>query len=165
VRKCGELGFALVCSPRRAAILGRLKDRERSAALSHMALRSAEVHAVTELESEAAKIVSFSRPKTVLRGHLRLLEKRGKTCWHTFSPSLQFKAVGKIRNYMFKWKALRHALPGVATELEVIGLERGPEIRQSPRGFLSGATLGKARKRKTCKILRKLAGIKEPRKK
>jgi hypothetical protein len=74
--------------------------------------------------------------------------------------------VGKIRNYLFKWKPMRNALPGVSAELEAIGLERGPKFDKVLEDFFQAQLLGKARKpEEHAKILRKLAGIKETPKK
>jgi hypothetical protein len=67
---------------------------------------------------------------------------------------------------MFKWKPLRNALPGVAGELEAVGLERGPKFDKVLEDFFQAQLLGKARKPEDhAKVLRKLAGIKEPPKK
>jgi hypothetical protein len=61
---------------------------------------------------------------------------------------------------------MRNALPGVATELEVIGLERGPKFDKVLEDFFQAQLLGRARKPEDhAKVLRKLAGIKEPPKK
>jgi len=151
------------------AILGRLKDRERAAALNHMALRPAEIDAVAELESEAAKVVKLlAGPKTASpRDAYAFLEKaRQDLLAYILAESSNSKAVGKIRNYMFKWKPLRHALPGVATELDAVGLERGPKFDKVLEDFFQAQLLGKARKPEDhAKVLRKLAGIKEPPKK
>src|ERR1700680_3404970 len=151
------------------AILGRLKDRERTSALSHMGLRSAEIHAVAELESEAAKIVKIlAGPKTASpRDAYTFLEKtRQDLLAYLVAESSNSKAVGKIRNYLFKWKPMRNALPGVATELEAVGLERGPKFDKVLEDFFQAQLLGKARKPEDhAKVLRKLAGIKEAPKK
>jgi tRNA nucleotidyltransferase (CCA-adding enzyme) len=156
-------------APVALAILGRLKDRERASALSRMALRPAEIHAVTELESEAAKIVKLlAGPKTASpRDAYAFLEKtRQDLLAYILAESSNSKAVGKIRNYMFKWKPLRNALPGVAAELESIGLERGPKFDKVLEDFFQAQLLGKARKPEDhAKVLRKLSGIKEPPKK
>jgi tRNA nucleotidyltransferase (CCA-adding enzyme) len=156
-------------APVALAILGRLKDRERSAALNRMALRSAEIHAVTEVESEAGKIVKLlSGPKTAApRDAYAFLEKtRQDLLAYILAESSNSKVLGKIRNYMFKWKPLRHALPGVAVELEAVGLERGPKFDKVIEDFFQAQLLGKARKPEDhAKVLRKLAGIKEPPKK
>jgi len=85
---------------------------------------------------------------------------------HILADSSNSKAIGKIRNYMFKWKPLRNALPGVAAELEAVGLERGPKFDKVVEDFFQAQLLGKARKPEDhAKVLRKLSGIKEPPKK
>jgi tRNA nucleotidyltransferase (CCA-adding enzyme) len=156
-------------APFASAILGKLKDRERASALSHMGLRSAEIHAVAELESEAAKIVKMlAGPKTASpRDTYAFLEKtRQDLLAYIVAESSNSKAVGKIRNYLFKWKPMRNALPGVAAELEAVGLERGPKFDKVLEDFFQAQLLGKARKPEDhAKVLRKLAGIKEAPKK
>ena len=151
------------------AILGKLKDRERASALAHMGLRAAEIHAVTELESEAAKIVKIlAGPKTASpRDAYTFLEKtRQDLLAYIIAESANSKAVGKIRNYLFKWKPMRNALPGVAAELEAVGLERGAKFDKVLEDFFQAQLLGKARKPEDhAKVLRKLAGIKEAPKK
>jgi len=151
------------------AILGRLKDRERASALSHMGLRAAEIREVTEIESEAAKLVKIlAGPKTASpRDAYAFLEKtRQDLLAYIIAESSNSKAVGKIRNYLFKWKPMRNALPGVAVELEAVGLERGPKFDKVLEDFFQAQLLGKARKPEDhAKVLRKLAGIKEAPKK
>jgi len=156
-------------APVALAILGRLKDRERTSALGHMGLRSAEIHAVAEIESEAAKIAKLlAGPKTASpRDAYAFLEKtRQDLLAYILAESSNSKAVAKVRNYMFKWKPMRYALPGVAVELEAVGLERGPKFDKVLEDFFQAQLLGKARKPEDhAKVLRKLAGIKEPPKK
>jgi tRNA nucleotidyltransferase (CCA-adding enzyme) len=151
------------------AIVGKLKDRERTSALSHMGLRAAEIHAVAELESEAAKIVKIlAGPKTASpRDAYSFLEKtRQDLLAYIVAEASNSKAVGKIRNYLFKWKPMRNALPGVAVELDAVGLERGPKFDKVLEDFFQAQLLGKARKPEDhAKVLRKLAGIKEAPKK
>src|SRR6202158_2029331 len=156
-------------APVALAILGRLKDRERTSALGHMGLRSAEIHAVAEIESEAAKIAKLlAGPKTASpRDAYAFLEKtRQDLLAYILAESSNSKAVAKVRNYMFKWKPMRYALPGVAVELEAVGLERGPKFDKVLEDFFQAQLLGKARKPEDhAKVLRKFAGIKEPPKK
>ena len=155
--------------PSHFAILGRLKDRERTAVLSRMSLGAAERRAVEELESESQKIVKLlSGPKTAsVRDAYAFLEKTPLDyLGYILAESSNGKAVGKIRNYLNKWKPLRQALPGVAIELEALGLERGPKFDKVLEDFFQAQLLGRARKPEDhAKILRKLAGIKEPPKK
>src|SRR2546428_11257052 len=61
---------------------------------------------------------------------------------------------------------MRQGLPGVATELGAVGLERGPKFDKVLEDFFQAQLLGKGRKpEEHPKLLRKLAGIKEPPKK
>ena len=46
----------------------------------------------------------------------------------TLAESSNGKALGKIKNYMHKWRPLRQALPSVELELEQIGLAPRPEV-------------------------------------
>jgi hypothetical protein len=81
---------------------------------------------------------------------------------YILAESSNGKAVGKIKTYFSKWKPLRQALPGVATELELLGVERGPKFDKVVEDFFQLQLLGRARKPEDhAKILRKLAGIKE----
>lgn len=152
-----------------SAIAGRLKDRERTAVLSRMALRAAELHAVQQLEPEALKVAKIlSGPKTAsIPDAYSFLEKTPLDLQaYLLAESSNGKAVSKIRAYLNKWKPLRQGLPGVAVELEAIGLEHGPKFDKVLEEFFRAQLMGRARKPEDhAKILRKLAGIKEPPKK
>src|ERR1700676_5287932 len=156
-------------APFATAIVGKTNETETTSGLNHMGLRSTEIHAVTELESEAAKIVKIlTGPKTASpRDAYTFLEKtRQDLLAYLVAESSNSKVVGKIRNYLFKWKPMRNALPGVAAELEAIGLERGPKFDKVLEDFFQAQLLGRARKPEDhAKVLRKLAGIKETPKK
>ena len=81
---------------------------------------------------------------------------------YILAESNNAKAVGKIKTYFSKWKPIRQALPGVAAELEVLGMERGAKFDKVVEDFFQLQLLGRARKPEDdAKILRKLAGIKE----
>jgi len=151
------------------ASLGRLKDREQTSVLSRMAFPASELRAVELLETEALKTAKLlSGPKTAsARDAYAFLEKAPLDFLaHILAESSNGKAVGKIRTYLNKWKPIRQALPGVATELEVLGMERGPKFDKVLEDFFQLQLLGRARKPEDhAKILRKLAGIKEPAKK
>ena len=130
-----------------------------------MGLRAAEIRLVDELESDARKIVKIlAGPKTASsRDAYAFLEKtRLDLLAYILAESSNSKAVGKIRNYLYKWKPLRQALPNVAGELEALGLEHGPKFDKVLEDFFQAQLLGKARKPEAhVKVLRKLAGIKE----
>ena len=157
-------------APVTLAILGKLKDRERRAVLSRMALRPAELQAVENLEADSLKIVKLlAGPKTAsVRDAYAFLEKTPLDyLGYILAESSNEKTVGKIRNYLNKWKPLRLALPGVAVELENLGLEHGAKFDKVLDDFFQAQLLGRAARKLEdhAKILRKLAGIKEPPKK
>jgi tRNA nucleotidyltransferase (CCA-adding enzyme) len=156
-------------APVASAIVGHLKDRERAAVLSRMALRPAELHAVQQLDPEASKIAKLlSGPKTAsIPDAYAFLEKTPLDLLaYLLAESSNSKAVSKIRAYLNKWKPLRQGLPAVGIELEAIGLEHGPKFDKVIEEFFRAQLMGRARKPEDhAKILRKLAGIKEPPKK
>jgi tRNA nucleotidyltransferase (CCA-adding enzyme) len=156
-------------APVTVAILGRLKDTERKSALARMSLPSLELRSVQDVEPESLKIVKLlSGPKTASpRDAYAFLEKAPLDLLaYLLAESNNGKAVGKIKTYFSKWKPLRQALPGVAAELEALGMERGPRFDKVVEDFFQLQLLGRARKPEDhAKILRKLAGIKEPPKK
>jgi tRNA nucleotidyltransferase (CCA-adding enzyme) len=156
-------------APVTVAILGRLKDSERKSVLSRMSLPSSELRSVNDVEPEALKIVKLlSGPKTAaVRDAYAFLEKAPlELVAYILAESNNGKAVGKIKTYFSKWKPIRQALPGVATELELLGMERGAKFDKVVEEFFQLQLLGRARKPEDhAKILRKLAGIKEPPKK
>ena len=118
-----------------------------------------------DVEPEALKIVKLlTGPKTAAaRDAYAFLEKAPLDLLaYILAESNNGKAVGKIKTYFSKWKPIRQALPGVAAELEVLGMERGPKFDKVVEDFFQLQLLGRARKPEDhAKILRKLAGIKE----
>jgi len=156
-------------APVTVAILGQLKDSERKTVLSRMSLPAPELRAVQDVEPESAKIVKLlAGPKTeAARDAYAFLEKAPLDLLaYILAESNNGKAVGKIKTYFSKWKPIRQALPGVAAELEGLGMERGPKFDKVVEDFFQLQLLGRARKpEEHAKILRKLAGIKEPPKK
>jgi tRNA nucleotidyltransferase (CCA-adding enzyme) len=151
------------------ASLGRLKDRERASVLGRMSIPTSELRAIESLETEALKTVKIlAGSKTAsARDAYAFLEKASLDFLaYILAESSNGKAVGKIRTYLNKWKPIRQALPSVANELEALGMERGPKFDKVVEDFFQLQLLGRARKPEDhAKILRKLAGIKEPPKK
>jgi hypothetical protein len=152
-------------APVTVAILGKLKDSERKSVLGRMGMPASELKAVQDVEIEAAKNVKLlAGPKTAApRDAYMFLEKAPLDLLaYILAESSNAKAVGKIKTYFTKWKPLRQALPGVAVELEALGMERGPKFDKVVEDFFQLQLLGRARKPEDhAKILRKLAGIKE----
>ncbi len=156
-------------APATLALLRRLKPREQSAALARLELRSAEVESVLRLEAETRKIVQAltSRKTAAPRDAYSFLEKVPLDILaYILAEVSNAKAVGKVRNYLYKWRPLRQALPSAETELEALGLPRGPKFDKVIADLFQQQLLGKGRNpEERTKLLRKLAGIKEPPKK
>src|ERR1700676_916865 len=152
-------------APVTVAILGRLKDTERKSVLGRMSFPSSELREVQDVEPESLKIVKLlTGPKTAAaRDAYAFLERAPlELLAYILAESNNGKAVGKIKTYFSKWKPIRQALPGVVTELELLGMERGPKFDKVLEDFFQLQLLGRARKPEDhAKILRKLAGIKE----
>jgi tRNA nucleotidyltransferase/poly(A) polymerase len=156
-------------APVTAAILGKLKDSELASVLEGMGLSSSELRAVEQLESEASKVAKIlSGPKTAsVPDAYAFLEKTPLDLQaYILAESSNGKAVGKIKNYLNKWKPLRQGIPAVAAELDALGLEHGAKFDKVLEDFFQAQLMGRARKPEDhAKILRKLAGIKEAPKK
>ncbi len=150
------------------ALLGRLKSRERSAALSRMRFRPPEKNAVVQLDAEAKKVVKIlsSRHTAAPRDAFTFLEKVPLDLLAFIQAEFSnAKALGKVRNFLHKWKPLRLALPSAAVELEALGLPRGPKFDKVLEDLFQQQLLGKGRTPEDrTKRLRKLAGIKPPKK-
>jgi tRNA nucleotidyltransferase/poly(A) polymerase len=156
-------------APATRALLGRLKPRERSAALARMDFRSAEREAILHLEAEAKKLVKIlaSRKTAAPRDAYNFLEKVPLDLLaFILAEFSNAKVLGKIRNFLYKWRPLRQALPLAAAELEGLGMPRGPKFDKVLEDLFQLQLLGKGRDPEDrIKRLRKLAGIKEPPKK
>jgi tRNA nucleotidyltransferase (CCA-adding enzyme) len=151
------------------AVLGRLKQREQSAVLSRMEMSTAEMRALHEFEWNVPRTVKMlaSRKTAAPRDAFAFLEKVPMDLLaYLLAESSNSKVSGKIRTFLFKWKPLHQGLPSVAAELESLGLEHGPKFDKVMADFFQAQLLGRARKpEEHVKLLRKLAGIKEPPKK
>jgi tRNA nucleotidyltransferase (CCA-adding enzyme) len=151
------------------AALGRLKDREVSAALHRLEYRQQEIEAVTGLEDRAQKVAAMlAGRKTAAPGEAyAFLEKTPPDLLaFILAESSNSKAVGKIRAYLSKWRPLRQALPAAVLELESIGMAHGPKFDKVVEDLFQAQLQGKARNPELrLKLLRKLSGIKEPPKK
>ncbi|HXN21258.1 MAG TPA: hypothetical protein VOA41_00785 [Candidatus Dormibacteraeota bacterium] len=158
-----------LAAPAIRAILGRLKDRERSGSLSRMAYRSADSEAILKIESDAEKAQKFlaGRKTADPVEAFHFLEKLPlEQTAYILAESSNSKVLGKIRNFLHKWRPLRLALPSVETELEGLGMPRGPKFEKVMQEVFKQQLLGKGRKPEDrIKLLRKLSGIKEPPKK
>jgi len=147
-------------------VLGRLKSRERFAALHRMEFRTKAIDRITGLESEALKIIK------ILKGRKTGTPREAFAYLETVPMEMlafiqaeysQPKALGKIKNFLHKWKPLRQTLP--VAELEMLGVARGPQFDKIIEAFFQLQLQGRARNpQDRVPALRKLAGIKEPKK-
>jgi|CZKC01.1.fsa_nt_gi tRNA nucleotidyltransferase/poly(A) polymerase len=151
--------------PTAAAILGKLKSRDLSAVLHRARFRAPDIAAILKLEAEGKKLVKLliSRKTAVPRDAYTLLEATPmELVGYVLAESKNTKAKAQIRNYISKWRPLRMNLPSVTTELEALGMERGPKFDKVVEDFFSAQLKGKAKlPEERVKILRKLSGIKE----
>src|SRR5260370_35227432 len=71
-------------------------------------------------------------------------------------------ALSKLKAFLHKWRPGRQALPVVATELEALGMPRGPRFDQIVQDVFAIQLNGRAKTpEERGKILRKLSGITE----
>ena len=151
------------------AVLGKLKDREASAALHHLEYRQQEVEEITGLEERAQKIVAAlagRKTSTPTEAYAFLEKAPADLLAFILAESSNSKAVGKIRTYLNKWRPLRQALPAAVLELESIGMAHGPKFEKVIEDLFQAQLQGKARNPELrLKLLRKLSGIKEAPKK
>ena len=85
---------------------------------------------------------------------------------YLMAESNKSAALSKIRAFLNKWRPIRNALPVVATELEALGMVRGPKFDAIVEQVFAMQLTGRGKtKEEREKILRKLSGIKEQPKK
>jgi tRNA nucleotidyltransferase/poly(A) polymerase len=147
------------------AVLGRLKSRERAGALHRLEFPAAHIEAVASIEEEAARLAKMlaGRKTAQPSDAFAFLEKtRADLLTFALADSTS-KVANKIRNYLRRWRPLRMALPAVALELESLGMPRGPKFDKVVEAFFQAQLLGRGRlPEERVRLLRKLAGIKEP---
>jgi tRNA nucleotidyltransferase (CCA-adding enzyme) len=158
-----------LANPMLVAILGRLKPRERSGLLSRLGFRSEEIDAALKLEENALRAQKelLGRKCNLPIDAYRFLEKLSmEQIAYLLAESSKSKALSKIRAYLQKWRPLRSGLPTAISELEALGMPRGPKFDSVIEQFFAMQLTGKGKAPEDrTKILRKLSGIKEPPKK
>jgi len=158
-----------LATPMLLAILGRLKDREQGAVLSKAGYRSAESESVLSFPQEAddaAKELSGRKLNAPIDAY-RFIEKMPlDQVAYLLAESRNSAALSKIRAYLNKWRPVRIGLPGVVTELQALGMERGPKFDAIVEQVFAIQLTGRGKTlEEREKILRKLSGIKEAPKK
>jgi len=153
-------------APVMLAVLGKLKSRERARTLHRLGFRSSAVDAVLHLEAEVEKVRKMlaGRKTAQPADAFAFLEKtRTDLVVLALADSSNTKVANKIRNYLRRWRPLRLALPAASLELESLGMPRGPKFEKVMESFFQAQLLGKGRTPEDrIKLLRRLAGIKEP---
>src|SRR5712691_11595034 len=158
-----------LATPMLVAVLGRLKEREQAGVLSRAGFRSADSEAVLGFEEKALRVQKelIGRKMNAPVDAYRFLEKLPlDQIAFLLAESRNSAALSKIRAYLNKWRPIRIALPGVANELEALGMPRGTKFDQIVEQVFAMQLTGRGKTREEReKILRKLSGIKEPPKK
>jgi hypothetical protein len=158
-----------LATPMLLAVLGRLKEREQAAVLSKAGYRSAESDAVLGFGEEAdaaAKELSGRKMNAPIDAYHFLEKVPLDQVAYLLAESRNSAALSKIRAYLNKWRPLRIGLPGVANELEALGMARGPKFDAIVEQVFAIQLTGRGKTpEERVKILRKLSGIKEAPKK
>src|SRR5205807_136105 len=130
---------------------------------------TAEVEAALSFEEEAleAQKELLGRKLNAPVDAFRFLEKLPlDQIAYLMAESNKSAALSKIRAFLNKWRPIRIALPAVATELEALGMARGPKFDAIVEQVFAMQLTGRGKtKEEREKILRKLSGIKEQPKK
>jgi tRNA nucleotidyltransferase (CCA-adding enzyme) len=158
-----------LATPMLLAILSRLKDRELSSTLSKLGYRSAEIEAIEKFPEKANEIqkeLTGKKTKTPIEAYRYIEKIPMEYVAYLLAESSNSAALSKLKAFLHKWRPVRQALPIVATELEALGMPRGPKFDQIVQDVFAIQLNGRAKTpEERVKILRKLSGIKEPPKK
>src|SRR5258708_24442138 len=137
--------------------------------LSKAGFRSAEADAARGFEQDAldAQKELLGRKMKAPADACRFLERMPlDRIAYLMAESNKSAALAKIRAFLKKWRPIRIALPIGVTELEALGMVRGPKFDAIVEQVFAMQLTGRAKtKEEREKILRKLSGIKEPPKK
>jgi len=159
-----------LATPMLLAILGRMKDRELSGALSRAGFKSADASAVLSFEEKALAVQKemMGRKLEAPIDAYKFIEKTPtEQVAYLLAESSNSSATSKIKAYLNKWRPMRALLPVVATELQALGMERGAKFDEIVEQVFAVQLTGRAKTpEEREKILRKLSGIREvPKKK
>jgi hypothetical protein len=155
--------------PMLLAILGKMKDRELSGALSKAGLKSKEADAVLEFEEKAMAVQKelVGRKMEAPIDAYKFIEKMPTDqLAYLLAESNNSAAVSKIKAYLNKWRPMRAGLPQVGTELQNLGMEHGTKFDEIVEQVFAMQLTGRGKTpEEREKILRKLSGIREAPKK
>jgi tRNA nucleotidyltransferase (CCA-adding enzyme) len=158
-----------LATPMMLAILGRLKDREVGHLLSKSGFRAAEIDVIENFPEKALEIqkeLAGKKTKTPVDAYHYIEKLHLETIAYLLAESNNSAAVSKLKAYLHKWRPVRQALPAVVTELETLGMPRGPKFDNVVNEVFAAQLNGRGKTpEEREKMLRKLSGIKEPPKK
>jgi tRNA nucleotidyltransferase/poly(A) polymerase len=158
-----------LASPMLLAILGKMKDRELASVLSKAGFKSAEAAAVLNFEEKALAVqkeLVGKKLEAPIDAYKFIEKMPTEQLAYLLAESNNSAAVSKIKAYLNKWRPMRAALPVVGTELQALGMERGPKFDQIVEEVFAAQLTGRGKTpEEREKILRKLSGIKEAPKK
>ncbi|HUL32339.1 MAG TPA: hypothetical protein VL128_00535 [Candidatus Eisenbacteria bacterium] len=158
-----------LATPMLLAILSRLKDRGLTGTLSKLGYRSAEIEEIEEFPETAVGIqkeLTGKKTKTPIEAYRYIERIPMEYLAYLLAESNNSAALSKLKAYLHKWRPIRQALPLVGTELEALGMPRGPKFDQIVQEVFAIQLNGRAKTPEDrVKILRKLSGIKEAPKK
>jgi tRNA nucleotidyltransferase (CCA-adding enzyme) len=158
-----------LAAPMLLAVLGKLKDREQSAVLGKAGYRSAEIEEALGFAEEALegqKELIGKKMNAPIEAYRFLEQMPVDRIAYLLAESSNATALSKIRAYLNKWRPVRIGLPGVANELEALGMARGAKFDDIVEQVFAAQLTGRGKTpEEREKILRKLSGIKEAPKK
>jgi len=158
-----------LATPMLLAILSRLKDRELSSTLSKLGYRAGEIEAIEKFPEKALDIqkdLAGKKTKTPIEAYRYIEKLPMEYVAYLLAESSNSATLSKSKAFLHKWRPVRQALPIVGTELEALGMPRGPKFDQIVQDVFAIQLNGRAKTpEERVKILRKLSGIKEPPKK
>ena len=159
-----------LATPMMLAILGRLKDREAAHLLSKLGFRSAEIDAIEgfpEKALEVQKELAGKKTKRPIDAYKYIEKLPMEYVAYLLAESNNSAAISKLKAFLHKWRPIRLALPVVSTELEALGMPKGPKFDQIVQEVFAAQLNGRGKtSEERVKMLRKLSGIKEvPKKK
>lgn len=158
-----------LATPMMLAILGKLKDRELSTMLSKLGFRSAEIEQIEEFPESAMEVqkeLVGKKTKTPIEAYQYIEKLPLDVVAYLMAESNNSAAVSKLKAFLNKWRPIRLALPVVVTELENLGMERGPKFDQVVQDVFAAQLNGRGKTPEDReKMLRRLSGIKEAPKK
>jgi len=159
-----------LATPMMLAILGRLKDREVGHLLSKLDFRAAEIELIENFPDKALEMqkdLAGKKTKTPLDAFQFIEKMPIEFVAYLLAESNNSAAVSKLKAFLHKWRPIRQALPVVVTELETLGMPRGPKFDHVINEVFATQLNGRGKTPEDrIKMLRKLSGIKEvPKKK